>query len=144
MKRVLVAITLLLASACSSIFTLEPDPADAFVGEYTTVDNYFVRWGGDYKSSTLTSRFMLIKLSANQVKMVGEWTTTGTITGNTIRLDACLFSDSNGYVNYTFGVGTLYGNTLSFTYYGTGLRRYTNGVAYPWETSGNVTATKIK
>ena len=44
---------------------------------------------------------------------------------------ACLFSDSNGYVNYTFGVGTLYGNTLSFTYYGTGLRRYTNGVAYP-------------
>lgn len=144
MKNILLVLTAILAIGCSSNLSPEPDPADAFVGEYTTVDNYYVRWGGDNKSSTLTSKFMLTKLSANQVKMIGEWTTTGTITGNTIRLDPCPYSDSDGYVNYTFGVGTLYGNTLTFTYSGTGSRRFTNGVAYPWETSGNVTATKIR
>ncbi len=43
---------------------------------------------------------MLTKLFPNQVKMIGEWTTTGTITSNTIRLDPCPYSDSDGYVNY--------------------------------------------
>lgn len=144
MKKAIIAISLFFAVACSSQLTPDPDPADAFVGEYTTVDNYYVRWGGDNKSSSFTSKFMLTKISTNQVKMIGEWTTTGTVTSNTIRLDPCPYSDSDGYVNYTFGVGTLYGNTLTFSYSGTGSRRYSNGVAYPWETSGNVTATKIK
>ena len=144
MKNILLALTVIFAIGCSANLSPEPDPSDAFVGEYTTVDNYYVRWGGDNKSSTLTSKFMLTKLSANQVKMIGEWTTTGTVTGNTIRLDPSPYSDSDGYVNYTFGVGTLNGNILTFTYTGTGSRRFTNGVAYPWETSGNVTATKIK
>lgn len=142
MKRILFVFIIVLCSGCVNIFR-EPDPADAFVGEYTVTDKYFVRWGGDSKSSTLTSKFILIKIAPSQVKMIGEWTTTGTITSNTIRLDPCPQTDSDGYVNYTFGVGTLYGDILTFTYSGTGSRRYSNGVAYPWETGGSVTATRI-
>lgn len=143
MKRIIFFIlSLALVAGCSDALSQDPDPADAFVGEYSVVDNYYVRWGGDSKTSSLNSKFMLTKIASNQVKMIGEWTTTGTITSNTIRLDPCPQTDGDGYVNYTFGVGTLNGNKLTFTYSGTGSRRYSNGVAYPWETSGNVIATK--
>ena len=142
MKRFLIAVVALVSFVGCTEGVLGDDPADAFVGEYTAVDKYYVRWGSDNKSSSLNTKFMLSKLSSNQVKMIGAWTTTGTVTGNTIRLDPCPETDNDGYVNYTFGVGTLSGNTLTFSYSGTGSRRYSNGVAYPWETSGTVTATK--
>ena len=143
-KFVLILSALLVASCSDLSKNMNQDPADAFVGEYTTVDNYYVRWGSDNKTSSLTSKFKLTKLSANQVKMIGEWNTTGTVTGNTIRLDVCPYTDKDGYITYTFGVGTLNGKTLTFTYSGTGSRRYSNGVAYPWESSGSVVATKFK
>ncbi len=145
MKRILLAI--LFAIVCVSCSTSkvqpEPDPADLFVGEYTVTDNYFLLWGNSSGSSSLTSKFMLTKIAPNRVKMIGEWTTTGTVTSNTIQLDPCPYSDSEGFVNYTFGVGTLYyDNTLRFSYTGTGSMNY-NGRPYPWNVSGNVIATKI-
>ena len=49
MKNILLVLTAILVIGCSANLSPEPDPADAFVGEYTTVDNYYVRWGGDNK-----------------------------------------------------------------------------------------------
>ena len=140
MKKLLLLISMMfcLTSCLGSIFS---DPADAFVGDYTYTNSYFVRWGGDSKSSTITGNFSLTKVSYNTVQMTGAWTTTGTVTGNTVRFDICPQSDSKGYVTYTFGSGRLSGNTLSFSYTGSGSVKY-GLVAYPWEESGNVTATK--
>ena len=120
-----------------------PDPADAFVGSYTYTDNYYVRWGGDSKTDTMTGTFTLTKVSALEVQMHSPWNTLGRITGNTITFSECPQNDSDGYVNYTFSVANLVGNQLIFTYVGTGSRRYTNGIAYPWESSGTVVATKM-
>lgn len=140
LKRLIILIsTSFLFSSC--IGALLQDPADAFVGNYTYTDNYFVRWGGDSKSSSLNGYFTLTKVSSNMVQMTGAWTTTGTVTGNTVQFTACPQSDSEGYVNYTFGSGRLSGNRLSFSYSGYGQRRY-YGISYPWETSGKVVATK--
>ena len=138
-KVVILAITTVMLSSClGSIFS---DPADAFVGNYSYTNNYFVKWGGDSKSSTLTGRFTLEKVSSNMVQMTGPWTTTGTVVGNTVRFDACPQSDSNGFINYSFGSGRLSGNTLTFSYTGTGQVKY-GRLAYPWEESGTVTAIK--
>ena len=140
LKRLIILIsTSFLFSSC--IGALLQDPADAFVGNYTYTDNYFVRWGGDSKSSSLNGYFTLTKVSSNMVQMTGAWTTTGTVTGNTVQFTACPQSDSEGYVNYTFGSGRLSGNRLSFSYSGYGQRRY-YGISYLWETSGKVVATK--
>lgn len=146
MKRVLLLVlTTILINSCwdfyfdSKVEPTPPDPADAFVGNYSFTDNYFVRWGNDSKSSSYTSKFTLTKISANMIQMTGAWTTTGTVTSNTVQFNSCPQSDSEGYVNYSFGTGILSGNTLTFSYSGYGQRRY-YGVAYPWETSGNVTA----
>ena len=133
LKRLIILIsTSFLFSSC--IGALLQDPADAFVGNYTYTDNYFVRWGGDSKSSSLNGYFTLTKVSSNMVQMTGAWTTTGTVTGNTVQFTACPQSDSDGS-------GRLFGNRLSFSYSGYGQRRY-YGISYPWETSGKVVATK--
>ena len=138
-RAVLLFIASLFITSClGSIFS---DPADAFVGDYSYTNSYFVRWGGDSKSSTITGYFSLTKISYNTVQMTGAWTTTGTVTVNTVRFDICPQSDSKGYVTYTFGSGRLSGNTLSFSYTGSGSVKYSL-VAYPWEESGNVTATR--
>lgn len=131
----------LLLTNCSGVETDAEEPADAFVGEYTTVDTYFITWGGDSKNSQLTSKFMLLKVDSDRVRMIGEWNTTGTVSGNSIVLDPTVYTDSDGYVNYTFSPGTLYGNTLKFSYSGSGQMRFTNGVSYPYNVSGNIVAT---
>lgn len=139
-KRIifLIASLFILTSCVGSLLS---DPADAFVGTYTYTDNYYVRWGGDSKSSSMTGRFTISKISSNKVQMTGAWTTTGTVTSNTVQFNACPQSDSEGYCNYTFGAAFLSGNTLSFSYSGYGQRRY-YGISYPWETGGKVTAKK--
>ena len=93
------------------------------------------------KSSSITGVFTLEKVSSNTVQMTGSWTTTGTVNGNTVRFVLCPQSDSKGFVNYSFGSGRLSGNMLTFSYTGSGQVKYGN-LAYPWEESGNVTATK--
>ena len=145
MKRfVFVTLVALLAITTSCIKqTPAPDLADAFVGNYTYTDNYYVRWGGDSKTDTMTGTFTLTKVSALEVQMHSPWNTLGRITANTITFTECPQNDSDGYVNYTFSAANLVGNQLIFTYVGTGSRRYTNGIAYPWESSGTVVATKL-
>ena len=140
MKRFifLIALSLCLTSCLGSIFS---DPADAFVGNYSYTNSYFVRWGGDSKSATNNGTFSITKVSSNMVQMTGPWTTTGTVTGNIVRFDSCPQSDNNGFVNYTFGSGRLSGNTLTFSYTGSGQVKY-GRIAYPWEESGNITATR--
>ena len=139
-KRLIILIsTFFLFSSC--IGAILQDPADAFVGNYTYTDKYYVRWGGDSKSSSLTGSFVLTKISSNMVQMSGAWSTTGTVAGNTVQFNPCPQTDGEGYCNYSFGSAVLSGNTLTFTYTGYGQRRY-YGISYPWETSGNVTAKK--
>ena len=141
-KFILFCIIALFSVACGKL-SPDADPADAFVGNYSYTDYYYVRWGGDNKSSSLNGTFTLTKISANQVQMSGAWSTIGNVVGNTVSFGTCPQTDSQGYVNYTFGSGNLVGNTLTFSYSGYGSRQFTNGVSYPWETSGNVTARKI-
>lgn len=136
-----------LAAGCGDLLapaSSEPDPADAFVGRYTYTDNYFVTWGGDSGSLSNEGRFTLTKLSRNQVKMTGAWTSIGEVVGNTVSFSDDMQSDSAGYITYKFGVGTLTGKTLVFNYSGSGSLKYSgNGVAYPWTCSGKVVATNI-
>ena len=143
MKKLLLSIlTITLAISCIKSAPA-PDPADAFVGSYTYTDNYYVRWGGDSKSSSYQGQFTLTKVSALEVQMHGPWTTLGTVSGKTVSFGACPQVGDDGYVNYTFGVANLIGNQLTFSYSGSGSQRYTNGVSYPWESAGNVIATKL-
>ena len=145
MKRIGYIIALsfmaLLAIGCQ---TLSKDPADDIVGDYNYTDNYYLKWGGDAKSATYNGSFKLTKISANKVQMTGDWNTTGTITGSTIQFDFCPQTDSQGYCNYTFGAGIIGATNMTFSYTGTGYRTYTNGVSYPWNTSGNVYAWRIR
>ena len=144
MKKLLLSIlTITLAVSCLKLAPA-PDPADAFVGSYTYTDNYYVRWGDGVEGTDVkTGTFTLTKVSALEVQMHSPWNTLGRITANTITFTECPQNDSDGYVNYTFSVANLVGNQLIFTYVGTGSRRFTNGIAYPWESSGTVVATKL-
>ena len=143
MKKLLLSIlTITLTVSCLKPAPA-PDPADAFVGSYTYTDNYYVRWGGDSKTDAMTGTFTLTKVSALEVQVHSPWNTLGRITANTITFTECPKNDSDGYVNYTFSVANLVGNQLIVTYVGTGSRRFTNGIAYPWESSGTVVATKL-
>lgn len=141
--RVYIVLLVILTFFSSCIKTVREDPADRFVGHYQYVDNYYVRWGGDSKSSSLSGSFSLTKISATEVQMSGPWTTLGVVSGNTVSFGACPQTDSDGYINYTFGVANLIGNQLTFSYVGVGSQRFTNGISYPWESAGNVTATKM-
>ena len=117
--------------------------ADAFVGKYLFTDSQFVIWGNDSRALSSDGAFQLTKLSGNKVKMTGAWTTTGEVSGDTVTFADDMQSDNSGYITYHFGAGTLTGNTLRFSYSGTGSLKYSNGVAYPYSCSGNVVATKI-
>ena len=120
---VLPAIFLLFS--CSPLTPISiPDPADAFVGEYNFIDKYTAVWGSDSRTFNSGGSFCLTKISKDQVKMTGAWTTIGTVVG------------------YTFGVGTLLDGILTFKYSGTGSLKYTDGRSYPCSLSGTVTARK--
>lgn len=142
MKRIIIALLSVLAlTSCAGI--LDTDPVDAFVGRYTFTDTYFVTWGGDSRSLGGEGAFQLTKLSSDQVKMTGAWTTIGTVVGNTVSFADDMQSSTDGYITYKFGVGTISGKTLQFNYSGTGSLKYTNGIAYPYTVSGKVVATNI-
>lgn len=144
MKRFFIAFLMAaVAVVASCTKEVKVDPADQFVGDYQFVENYYVHWGSASYSSTLESKFRISKVSANEVQMTGAWNTIGTVHGDAVSFGVCPQSDSEGYVNYTFGTANLVGNQLFFTYVGTGSVRYNNGVSYPWESSGNVIATKV-
>ena len=136
---------LLFAVSCTGFgVSPDPDPADVFVGRYNYTDNYFVTWGSDSGSLSNDGAFRLTKLSKNQVKMTGAWTSIGEVIGNTVSFSNDMQSDASGYITYSFGVGTLTGKTLTFNYSGSGNLKYSaNGIAYPWTCSGRVVATKI-
>ena len=128
----------------NTIVPPKPDLADAFVGRYSYVDDYFVVWGNDSRALKGEGFFTLSKLSKDQVKMTGAWTSIGKIVGNTISFSEDMQSDNSGYITYKFGVGTLSGKVLSFRFSGTGSLKYSNGVAYPWDCSGQVVATIVE
>lgn len=141
MRKVLFYIFALLLCLSCGKHTPDPDPADYFVGNYTFTDNYYLRWGGDSRALANEGYFTLSKVSANQVEMTGAWNTLGTVTGNIISFSSCPQSDASGYLNFTFGVASLYGEQLSFTYSAMGSVQY-KGVPFPMEVSGNVVARK--
>lgn len=144
MKKGLIYVFVLLACLSCVKAVPVPDPADYFVGNYTFMDNYFIRWGADSRNLTSNGSFTLTKISANQVQMTGAWNTLGTIVGKTVSFGFCPQSDASGHIDYTFGSGSLNGDykKLTFTYTGYGSALYTNGISYPMEVSGRVSATK--
>ena len=131
----------LLTLSCSK--TSQKDPADDLVGKYKYTDHYYLKWGGDSKNDTYQGTFSLTKIASNKVRMTGDWNTTGTITGNSIQFEFCPQSSSQGYVNYTFGAGIIGYTNMTFTYSCSGYMTYSNGISYPWDTSGNVYAWRI-
>ena len=138
---VLPAIFLLFS--CSPLTPISiPDPADAFVGEYNFIDKYTAVWGSDSRTFNSGGSFCLTKISKDQVKMTGAWTTIGTVVGNNISFGQDMASDADGLITYTFGVGTLLDDSLTFKYSGTGSLKYTDGRSYPCSLSGTVTARK--
>ena len=141
MKRfVLLLFAALSITDCGDLLTPEPDPADAWIGIYNYIDNYYLSWGNSTKSDTYQGQFSLTKIDKDRVRMSGDWNTTGRIQGNSIYFDFCPQSDANGYYNYTFGAGILGSSNMTFTYSCSGERRYSNGVSYPWRSNGNVYA----
>lgn len=144
MKRVLLLIsTVLCLAACEKRL---PDSdavltADDFVGAYSYTDHAFVSWGTSSYTSALAGIITLTKITDDLVQMNGTWVTTGTVSGNTIQFNPCPQSYADGYCNYTFGMATLSGNTLSFTYVGYGQRSF-NGTTGLWTINGSVAAVK--
>ena len=129
----------LVASCDKPLF---PTAADEFVGSYTFTDNYTVKLEEETNSSSFTGTFLLSKISSSSIQMQGAWTTTGTVTGNTVVFSPCSEPDGQGgYVTYSFDTGSLAGNTLVFTYKGKGYRKV-DDVVTSWETAGSVTAVK--
>ena len=120
------------------------DPADTFVGEYNFIDKYTAVWGNDSRTINSGGTFWLTKISKDQVKMTGAWTTIGTVVENTISFGQDMSSDADGFITYTFGVGTLIDDILTFKYSGTGSLKYTDGRSYPCSLSGTVTARKVE
>lgn len=133
-----------LASCLPLPVATQPDDADMIVGKYNYTDNYYLKWGSGSKSDTYNGSFTLTKISVNKVRMTGDWSTTGTITGNTIQFDFCPQNDSKGYYNYTFGAGIASSSNMTFTYTCTGARTADNGVSYQWDCNGNVYAWKVE
>jgi len=131
--------TFALASCNKPLF---PTAADNFAGSYTFTDNYSVTIGEETTSSSFTGTFMLTKIFSDTVQMEGAWSTTGTVTSNTVVFYSCTESDGQGgYITYSFDTGTLSGNTLVFTYKGKGQRKV-DDILTTWETSGSITAVK--
>ena len=131
--------TVAMASCNKPLF---PTAADNFAGSYTFTDNYTVTVGEDVTSSSFTGTFLLTKIFSDTVQMQGAWSTTGTVTGNTVVFNPCTEPDGQGgYITYSFDTGSLSGNTLVFTYKGKGSRKV-DDESVPWETAGSVVAVK--
>lgn len=139
---------LLFALAFFSCTKSGPDPADKFVGTYLCVDDFYYKWMSDETSFMVrthqqeTRTITITKGDSDKVIMTGDWTTIGTVYEDTY----VLFIDQTHakgeeYELYSFGLGTLEGNTLKFNYTCSG-NTYNNGVIDYVVKYGEVTAVK--
>ena len=139
----IILLSLALFTSCSDLKNNpQKDVADSFVGYYTYRESYFMTWGSASDSFNGDGAFKLTKLSSNKVKMTGAWTSIGEIEGDTVSFSDDIQSGAEGYIVIKFGVGSLYGNTLTFSYNGSGSLQNSSGVAYPFSCTGKVVATK--
>ena len=115
---------------------------DNLVGTYSISAVEYVTWG--YSSGTMSNSGMLTisKISGNRIQTSGFFSTTGTVSGNTLFFEAFNSSDAYGYITYSFSSATLSGNVMTFTIYASG-QLADNGVMYPYRMTSNVTAIKI-
>ena len=133
----------LLFTACfpDSLSGDKSDEADAFVGTYTFSAGANVTWGGDSGLVPTNGKFFISKTSANEVRISGYYSTTGTVDGKNLYMKAYTSSSSDGVCNYAFSVATLSGKTLSFRVDEGGKLKY-NGVLYPYTSTMTVTALR--
>lgn len=146
MKKGLVLFLLLavtcVISSCKGDDSL--DPANAFIGAYSYEDNYELTWGPMSGTYTENGGFAINKVSSNKVDFSNPWKTTATVTGNQLAIDPVKESNSDGYVNYTFGTATFENEVLTFTYQGTGSMKYIDGRTYTYSTSGTIVARRTR
>lgn len=140
----LTSIALTLFVSCTTgLFEVVPsDPADAFVGKYQFVESSYVVSGSSYFPSNESGFFSIDKVSSSVVRINDLWLTTGTISGNTLRINDHTEYFTDGYINFYFSPAYLINGQMTITYtsygyYGSGLKQTTT------RGSGTVTATKL-
>lgn len=133
----------LLVSCTTGLFEVVPsDPADDFVGKYRFVESSYIIAGSSYYPSNESGYFTIDKVSSNVVRINDLWLTTGTISGNTLRINDHTEYFAGGYINFYFSPAYLINGQMTITYtsygyYGSGLKQTTT------HGSGTVTATKL-
>ena len=115
--------------------------ADMYVGVYSVSVVEYVTWGGSSGTLTDNGTITITKLSSNQVKVTGYFSTTGRVSGTTINLEGMTTSDAAGTINTVFGTGIYNGGTITLTSTRTGQLK-NNGVMYPFTSRDQITAIK--
>ena len=139
MKRLILLLSICLFASCS-FGNLD---VSSFVGTYTVSVVENAEWGYDSGVINDNGTFTITKTFANRVQVSGYITTQGTVSGSNLYLEGNQSMDNTGYITTSYGVGTLSGNVLTFTAYQTGQLKASNGIQYPYRSTGYFTAIKI-
>ena len=139
LRTIIIIITVAL-SFCTCTKDADGD-ADMYVGVYSVSVVENVTWGGSSGTLTDNGTITITKLSSNQVKVTGYFSTTGRVSGSTINLEGMSTSDSSGSINTVFGTGIYNGGTITISSTRTGQLK-SNGVMYPFTSRDQITAIK--
>ena len=137
----LLAALLLVSCGTSRQTVVTPDPADAFVGYYSFVDNYTSVLMGQPRQLVNEGFIRMEKIAPNQLRLSGAWTTVAIVEGGNLTLASEMQSNESGYINYVFEPATVVGNKLHFIYHGEGAMNLA-GAACPWTINGVVEAKR--
>ena len=129
-------------SLCGCGDKLGAGSVNSFVGVYSYRDRCLVTLGSSTEMKSLNGEFKLTKLSDNMVKLSGAWNTIGEVIGNTVSFRDDIQANNDGHMVYSFGVGTLEGDVLTFDYLGSGSAKNSAGSLIQMTSRGHVVATK--
>ena len=148
MKRILFALVLIMPA----LFSCEKengkeggkdaDPADKFVGTYTYVWNYYEKWFGEEKNDVQKGTFDLVKDGTNSLKMVGDFTTAGLVSGNMLNFASFTVDNETVFLTYAFGPAKLTGDDLTFYLSASGKKSKNGAPQSSYLKKGDLVATK--